>query len=77
MRAPLPIGLAVVLTACTLSALPPAATASAACVAPEGDCATFTGHAVRVVLRLETLHGLLTPLYWGQPDAVELIEGCA
>ncbi len=77
MRAPLLIGLAVALTACTPSATPRAATASAACVSPEGDCATWTGNAARVALRLETLHGLLTPLYWGQPDAVELIEGCA
>ena len=30
-----------------------------------------------LALRLEILNGVVTSIYWGQPDAVELIEGCA
>jgi len=45
--------------------------------APDGDYVTWTDKAAKLALRLETLNGLVTSIYWGQPDAVELIEGCA
>ena len=44
---------------------------------PNGDYLTWTDKAAKLALRLETLDGLITSIYWGQPDAVELIEGCA
>lgn len=44
---------------------------------PNGDYLTWTDKAAKLALRLETLDGLVTSIYWGQPDAVELIEGCA
>jgi len=44
---------------------------------PNGDYLTWTDKAANLALRLETLDGLVTSIYWGQPDAVELIEGCA
>ena len=44
---------------------------------PDGDYLTWTDKRAGLALRLETLHGLVTSIYWGQPDAVELIEGCA
>ncbi|MGV8959283.1 MAG: hypothetical protein ACOH1V_02720 [Stenotrophomonas sp.] len=44
---------------------------------PEGDYLTWTDKTARLALRLETLNGRVTSIYWGQPDAVELIEGCA
>ena len=44
---------------------------------PDGDYLTWTDKAAKLALRLETLNGLVTSIYWGQPDAVELIEGCA
>ncbi|MEG1680799.1 MAG: hypothetical protein RR326_11945 [Stenotrophomonas sp.] len=44
---------------------------------PDGDYLTWTDKAANLALRLETLDGLVTSIYWGQPDAVELIEGCA
>lgn len=43
---------------------------------PDGDYLTWTDKAAKLALRLETLNGLVTSIYWGQPDAVELIEGC-
>jgi len=45
--------------------------------APDGNYLTWTDKAAKLALRLETLNGLVTSIYWGQPDAVELIEGCA
>ncbi len=45
--------------------------------APDGDYLTWTDKANKLALRLETLNGLVTSIYWGQPEAVELIEGCA
>lgn len=45
--------------------------------APDGDYLTWTDKANKLAIRLETLDGLVTSIYWGQPDAVELIEGCA
>ncbi len=44
--------------------------------APDGNYLTWTDKAAKLALRLETLNGLVTSIYWGQPDAVELIEGC-
>ena len=44
---------------------------------PDGDYLTWTDAAAGLSLRLETLQGRVTAIYWGQPDAVELIEGCA
>ena len=44
---------------------------------PNGDYLTWTDKVANLVLRLETLDGLISSIYWGQPDAVELIEGCA
>lgn len=44
---------------------------------PNGEYLTWTDKAAKLALRLETLDGLITSIYWGQPDAVELIEGCA
>ena len=44
---------------------------------PDGDYLTWTDKANKLAIRLETLNGLVTSIYWGQPDAVELIEGCA
>ena len=42
-----------------------------------GDYLTWTDKKAGLALRLETLNGVVTSIYWGQPDAVELIEGCA
>jgi hypothetical protein len=44
---------------------------------PDGEYLTWTDKANKLALRLETLNGLVTSIYWGQPEAVELIEGCA
>lgn len=44
---------------------------------PDGDYLTWTDKASKLAIRLETLNGVVTAIYWGQPDAVELIEGCA
>ncbi|WP_057626711.1 hypothetical protein [Stenotrophomonas terrae] len=44
---------------------------------PNGEYLTWTDKTAKLALRLETLDGLITSIYWGQPDAVELIEGCA
>lgn len=44
---------------------------------PNGDYLTWTDKDAKLALRLETLNGLVTSIYWGRPDAVELIEGCA
>lgn len=44
---------------------------------PNGEYLTWIDKAAKLALRLETLDGLITSIYWGQPDAVELIEGCA
>ncbi len=44
---------------------------------PDGDYLTWTDKASGLAIRLETLNGVVTAIYWGQPDAVELIEGCA
>jgi hypothetical protein len=44
---------------------------------PDGDYLTWTDKAATLALRLETLNGLVTSIYWGAPEAVELIEGCA
>jgi hypothetical protein len=44
---------------------------------PDGEYLTWTDKSAGLALRLETLNGLVTSIYWGQPDAVELIEGCA
>lgn len=44
---------------------------------PDGDYLTWTDKSAKLALRLETLHGLVTSIYWGRPEAVELIEGCA
>jgi len=46
-------------------------------VSPNGDYLTWTDAQVNLALRLETLDGVVTSIYWGRPDAVELIEGCA
>lgn len=46
-------------------------------VSPDGDYLTWTDKRANLALRLETLNGVVTSIYWGQPDAVELIEGCA
>ncbi|MCL7714127.1 hypothetical protein [Stenotrophomonas mori] len=46
-------------------------------VSPDGDYLTWTDGQAGLALRLETLNGVVTSIYWGQPDAVELIEGCA
>ncbi len=46
-------------------------------LAPDGDYLTWTDKAKGLAIRLETFNGLVTTIYWGQPDAVELIEGCA
>ena len=46
-------------------------------VSPNGDYLTWTDAQAKLALRLETLDGVVTSIYWGQPDAVELIEGCA
>ncbi|MGH8052728.1 MAG: hypothetical protein ACREP4_02240 [Stenotrophomonas sp.] len=46
-------------------------------VSPDGDYLTWTDKAAKLAIRLETLNGLVTSIYWGQPEAVELIEGCA
>ena len=46
-------------------------------VSPDGDYLTWTDKKAGLALRLETLNGVVTSIYWGQPDAVELIEGCA
>ncbi len=46
-------------------------------VSPDGDYLTWTDKRANLALRLETLGGVVTSIYWGQPDAVELIEGCA
>lgn len=43
---------------------------------PDGDYLTWTDKAAKLALRLETLNGLVTSIYWGAPEAVELIEGC-
>ncbi len=45
--------------------------------APDGSYLTWTDKANKLAIRLETLNGVVTSIYWGQPDAVELIEGCA
>ena len=37
----------------------------------------LVGEQAKLALRLETLDGVVTSIYWGRPDAVELIEGCA
>lgn len=44
---------------------------------PDGDYLTWTDKADGLAIRLETLNGRVTSIYWGLPDAVELIEGCA
>lgn len=44
---------------------------------PDGEYLTWTDKTGPLALRLETLDGVVTAIYWGQPDAVELIEGCA
>lgn len=46
-------------------------------VSPNGDYLTWTDAQANLALRLETLDGVVTSIYWGRPDAVELIEGCA
>ena len=46
-------------------------------VSPDGDYLTWTDKRANLALRLETLNGVVTSIYWGQPDAVKLIEGCA
>ena len=46
-------------------------------VSPNGDYLTWTDAQADLALRLETLDGVVTSIYWGRPDAVELIEGCA
>lgn len=45
--------------------------------APDGEYLTWTDPASRLAIRLETFKGQVTSIYWGQPEAVELIEGCA
>lgn len=58
--------------------LPPGVVVSPhAYVSPDGDYLTWTDKRTHLALRLETLNGVVTSIYWGQPDAVELIEGCA
>lgn len=57
--------------------LPGVVTSPHAYNSPNGDYLTWTDKAANLALRLETLDGLITAIYWGQPDAVELIEGCA
>ncbi|WP_152982635.1 hypothetical protein [Stenotrophomonas humi] len=54
-----------------------AVTSPHAYASPDGDYLTWTDKANNLAIRLETLNGLVTSIYWGQPEAVELIEGCA
>lgn len=44
---------------------------------PEGEYLTWTDAQAGLALRVETWKDVVTSVYWGQPDAVELIEGCA
>ncbi|WP_449467139.1 hypothetical protein [Stenotrophomonas humi] len=48
-----------------------------ACASLDGDYLTWTDEASRSAIRLETLNGRVTSIYRGQPEAFELIEGCA
>lgn len=77
--AALPFGLWVGMTVAEAKQrLPPGVVTSPhAYNSPNGDYLTWTDKAAKLALRLETLDGLVTSIYWGQPDAVELIEGCA
>lgn len=75
----LPYGLWIGMTALEAKRrLPPdVVTSPHAYTSPDGDYLTWTDKASKLAIRLETLNGLVTSIYWGQPEAVELIEGCA
>ncbi|WP_269791555.1 hypothetical protein [Stenotrophomonas sp. Iso1] len=75
----LPYGLWVGMTAIEAKRRLPAGvvTSPHAYASPDGDYLTWTDKTKSLALRLETLNGLVTSIYWGQPEAVELIEGCA
>ena len=76
---PLPFGLWVGMTeAEARERLPAGVVASPhAYASPDGEYLTWTDPQAGLALRLETLDGVVTSIYWGQPEAVELIEGCA
>ncbi len=76
---PIPFGLWVGMTeAEARERLPAGVVASPhAYASPDGEYLTWTDKQANLALRLETLNGVVTSIYWGQPDAVELIEGCA
>ncbi|MGB3393393.1 MAG: hypothetical protein WA956_01695 [Stenotrophomonas sp.] len=76
---PLPFGLWVGMTeAAARERLPAGVVASPhAYASPDGEYLTWTDPQATLALRLETLDGVVTAIYWGQPEAVELIEGCA
>ncbi|MNM47302.1 hypothetical protein D3C81_582650 [compost metagenome] len=75
----LPYGLWVGMTAVEAKRRLPSdvVTSPHAYTSPDGDYLTWTDKANKLAIRLETLNGLVTSIYWGQPEAVELIEGCA
>ncbi len=76
---PLPFGLWVGMSeAEARERLPAGVVASPhAYASPDGEYLTWTDAQAGLALRLETLDGVVTSIYWGRPDAVELIEGCA
>ncbi|SBV36519.1 conserved exported hypothetical protein [uncultured Stenotrophomonas sp.] len=76
---PLPFGLWVGMTEVEARERLPAGVVASphAYASPDGEYLTWTDPQAGLALRLETLDGVVTSIYWGQPEAVELIEGCA
>ncbi len=44
---------------------------------PDGEYLTWTDERAGLALRVETDKDVVTSIYWGQPEAVEFIEGCS